>query len=206
MARRRRVSDQIRQIEDARLERLKQTPSDGPHAMEHLLARVIGVGVETADMLMQEVLSGSMGDRRAIARYAGLTGAPDESGRKRREKGLTRSGSARVRRIHRGLFRPDWLGRRRRHLARGNGRQRPARNGLRRRGIVAPGLDRRNGLAVIRFPRVEHVERMARLRPGAAVDLPHLDAVDAADQLLGRDQRATGQASKSGTPSAAGTP
>jgi len=56
MARRRLVSDQIRQIEDARLERLKQAPSDGPHAMVRLLARVIGVGVETADMLVQEVL------------------------------------------------------------------------------------------------------------------------------------------------------
>jgi transposase len=98
MARRRLVSDQIRQIEDARLERLKQTPSDRSHAMERLLARVIGVGVETADLLVQEVLSRSMRDRRAIARYAGLTGSPDESGRKRREKGLTRSGNARVRR------------------------------------------------------------------------------------------------------------
>src|SRR3954465_10914999 len=98
MARRRLVSDQIRQIGDARLERLKQTDSDGPHAMVRLLARVIGVGVEAADMLVQEVLSRSMRDRRAIARYAGLTGSPDESGRKRREKGLTRSGNARVRR------------------------------------------------------------------------------------------------------------
>src|SRR4051812_45329173 len=98
MARRRLVSDQIRQIGDARLERLKQTDSDGPHAMVRLLARVIGVGVETADMLVQEVLSRSMRDRSAIARYAGLTGSPDESGRKRREKGLTRSGNARVRR------------------------------------------------------------------------------------------------------------
>lgn len=96
MVRRRLVSDQIRQIGDARLERLKQTDSDGPHAMVRLLARVIGVGVETADMLVQEVLSRSMRDRRAIARYAGLTGSPDESGRKRREKGLTRSGNARV--------------------------------------------------------------------------------------------------------------
>jgi transposase len=105
MARRRLVSDQIRQIEDARLERLKQAPSDGPHAMVRLLARVIGVGVETADMLVQEVLSRSMRDRRAVARYAGLTGSPDESGRKRREKGLTRSGNARVRR---GMIQLAW--------------------------------------------------------------------------------------------------
>ena len=105
MERRRLVSDQIRQIEEARLERLKQAPDDGPHAMVRLLARVIGVGVETADMLVQEVLSRSMRDRRAVARYAGLTGSPDESGRKRREKGLARSGNARVRR---GMIQLAW--------------------------------------------------------------------------------------------------
>jgi len=105
MVRRRLISDQIRQIEDARLERLKQAPSDGPHAMVRLLARVIGVGIETADMLVQEALSRSMRDRRAVARYAGLTGSPDESGRKRREKGLARSGNARVRR---GMIQLAW--------------------------------------------------------------------------------------------------
>jgi transposase len=88
MERRRLVNNQIRQIEEARLERLEQTPSDGPHAMVRLLARVIGVGIETADMLVHEVLTRNMRDRRAVARYGGLTGSPDESGRRRREKGL----------------------------------------------------------------------------------------------------------------------
>src|SRR5471032_494217 len=69
------------------------------------LARVIGVGIETADMLVDEVLSRNMRDRRAVARYAGLTGSPDESGRKRREKGLARSGNARVRR---GMIKLAW--------------------------------------------------------------------------------------------------
>ena len=105
MERRRLVSTQIRQIEEARLDRLEQTPSDGPHAMVCLLARVIGVGTETADMLVQEVLSRNMRDRRAVARYAGLTGSPDESGRKCREKGLARSGNARVRR---GMIQLAW--------------------------------------------------------------------------------------------------
>src|SRR5262249_28350456 len=36
-------------------------------------------------------------DRRAVARYAGLTGSPDESGSRRREKGLARARNARVR-------------------------------------------------------------------------------------------------------------
>src|SRR5947209_16793182 len=39
-----------------------------------------------------------MRDRRAVARYAGLTGSPDESGARRREQGLARAGNARVRR------------------------------------------------------------------------------------------------------------
>ena len=98
MERRRLISNQIRQIEEARLKHFAQAPNDGPHAMVRLLARVIGVGIETADMLVHEVLSRNMHDRRAIARYAGLTGSPDESGRKRREKGLARSGNGRVRR------------------------------------------------------------------------------------------------------------
>jgi transposase len=105
MERRRLVRDQIRQIEEARLERLAQGPADGPHAMVRLLACVIGVGIETADMLVQEVLSRNMRDRRAVARYAGLTGSPDESGKKCREKGLARSGNARVRR---GMIQLAW--------------------------------------------------------------------------------------------------
>ena len=48
MERRRLVNNQIRQIEEARLERLEQTPSDGPHAMVHLLARVVDLADLTA--------------------------------------------------------------------------------------------------------------------------------------------------------------
>ena len=91
------VKKQIRELEQTRLENLTQAPAKGPNVMVLLLARVIGIGVETADMLVREVLSRSMRDRRAVARYAGLTGSPDESGAKRREKGLARSGNARVR-------------------------------------------------------------------------------------------------------------
>src|SRR6478752_7193616 len=97
MERRRLVRDQIRQIESARRDRLEHAPGEGAHDMVRLLARVIGIGIETADMLVQEVLLRNLRDRRAVARYAGLTGSPDESGKKRREKGLARSGNPRVR-------------------------------------------------------------------------------------------------------------
>lgn len=91
------VKRQIREIEQTRLELLEKAPANGSHAMVRLLARVVGIGIETADMLVQEVLSRNMRDRRAVARYGGLTGSPNESGAKRREKGLARSGNARVR-------------------------------------------------------------------------------------------------------------
>ena len=99
------VREQIDAIERARLVRLEQAPATGPHAMVRLLARVIGVGVETADMLVQEVLCRNLRDRRAVARYVGLTGSPDESGKRRREKGLAKAGNARVRR---GLIQLAW--------------------------------------------------------------------------------------------------
>ena len=53
-----------------------------------MLTRIIGLGVETAEQLVHEMLSRDFRDRKAVARYAGLTGSPDESGSKRREKGL----------------------------------------------------------------------------------------------------------------------
>ena len=105
MARLRFVKEQIAEIEAARTERLEQAPGEGQNAMIRLLARVVGVGIETADMLVQEVLSRNLRDRRAVARYAGLTGAPDESGAKRRDKGLAKAGNARVRR---GMIQLAW--------------------------------------------------------------------------------------------------
>ena len=99
------VREQINAIEQARLGRLEQAPARGPDAMVRLLTRVVGVGVETADMLVQEVLSRNLRDRRAVARYAGVTGSPDESGAKRRERGLAKAGNARVRR---GLMQLAW--------------------------------------------------------------------------------------------------
>src|SRR6516225_5878980 len=117
IARLRLVISQIKQLEEARRQRLEEQPERGPHAMVRLLDRVVGIGIETADMLVNEVLSRPLRDRRAVARYAcpragrrpdpgaGLTGAPDESGAKRREQGLAKAGNARVRR---GMIQLAW--------------------------------------------------------------------------------------------------
>jgi len=92
------IKAQIDAIEKARLQQLKAAPEAGNHPMLLMLAKVLGVGIETADRLVHEVLSRNLRDHRAVARYAGLTGSPDESGTKRREQGLAKAGNARVRR------------------------------------------------------------------------------------------------------------
>jgi transposase len=99
------LREQIKDIEQARLQHLEDAPQSAPNAIVRLLASVIGLGIETAYLLVQEVFSRDLRDRRAVARYAGLTGAPDESGSKRREKGLAKAGNARVRR---GMIQLAW--------------------------------------------------------------------------------------------------
>jgi transposase len=105
LARLRFIREQARAIEKARVTKLNESPLDQPHAMVLMLAKVRGIGIETADMLVNEVLCRNLRDRRAVARYAGMTGSPDESGAKRREKGLAKAGNSRVRR---GMLQLAW--------------------------------------------------------------------------------------------------
>jgi transposase len=166
MARLRLVREQIAEVEAARLERLEEEPGSRPHAMVRLLARVIGVGVETADMLVREVLSRDLRDRRAVARYAGLTGSPDESGRRRREKGLAKAGNARVRH---GMVQLAWrflLFQRESALARWyRERTADARGGTRKTMIVA--LARKLLIALWRLVTTGAVPEGVVLRPAA---------------------------------------
>ena len=105
MAHLRFIDEQINQIETSRLKQLKQALQQGANTRVLQLQRVNGLGIETADMLTSEVLSRDLRDQRAVARYSGLTGSPDESGSRRREKGLSKMGNARVRR---GMIQLAW--------------------------------------------------------------------------------------------------
>ena len=91
------IRRQMQAIDTERLSRLEQAPRTKPNAAMLLLQRIVGVGLETSDILTNEILLRPLRDRRAVGRYGGITGAPDESGAKRREKGLAKAGNARVR-------------------------------------------------------------------------------------------------------------
>jgi transposase len=70
LGRLRMVREQVRAVEKERLQKLnaERGQKKGPHAMVRLLARVVGIGVETADMLVNEVFSRQFRDRRAGTR------------------------------------------------------------------------------------------------------------------------------------------
>jgi len=160
------VKQQIKQIEMTRAERLANAPDERRHAAARLLTRVVGVGVETADMLVQEVFWREIRDRRALARYAGLTGAPDESGQRRRERGLAKAGNARVRR---GMIELAWG-----HLVHQKGsslsawyrrRTADARRGVRKTMIVA--LARKLLIVLWRLATTGEAPEGLLLRPAA---------------------------------------
>ncbi len=71
------LRDQIKEIEQERLRKLEAASvvENGPHSMIRLIARIVGVGIETADMLVNEILTRRLRDGKAVARYAGLSGA-----------------------------------------------------------------------------------------------------------------------------------
>ena len=93
------AQQQIAAIDKDCRRRLEEAPQAGLNPMILILARVFGVGMMTAESLVREVLYRNLRDRRAVARYAGLTGSPDESGKKRREQGLAKAGNGRIRRM-----------------------------------------------------------------------------------------------------------
>ena len=166
MARLRLIHEQTKEIEKARLARLKTAPQDGAHPMLLMLAKVLGIGVETADMLVHEVLSRDLRDDKAVGRYGGMTGAPDESGSKRREKGLAKGGNARVRR---GMIQLAWrwlMFQKDSALAQWyRARTAGARGDVRKTMIVA--LARKLLIALWRYVRTGEVPAGAKLRPAA---------------------------------------
>jgi transposase len=93
------LSDQMKAIEEARQQVVAVPDPDRIERMIQMLVRIVGVGVETATVLVHEVFSRQFRDRRALAAFVGLTGTPFNSGGSVREQGISKNGNPRVRRI-----------------------------------------------------------------------------------------------------------
>jgi transposase len=93
------ASQQLRNLEAARDRVADVTEPDQAERMIQILIRIVGLGAETATLLVRELFCRSFRDRRALANFVGLTGTPFRSGGMDREQGIGKNGNAHVRRI-----------------------------------------------------------------------------------------------------------
>jgi transposase len=93
------LSQQLKEIETARSQVVAAANPDRVEKMIQTLVAIVGLGVETAMVLAQEVFARKFRDRKALASFLGLTGTPYNSGGSRREQGISKKGNPRVRRI-----------------------------------------------------------------------------------------------------------
>ena len=99
LAQHRLLSQQMREIEAVREKVVELNWPDRLQRMIQMLARLVGVGVETATVLVYEVFSRQFKDRRALAGFVGMTGTPYDSGASKTEQGISKNGNPRVRRM-----------------------------------------------------------------------------------------------------------
>ena len=106
MARLRVVREQLKKSNNSGWRKLEGgAPSRASDAMIHLIARVMGIGIETADTSVNEILSRHLRAARPSPVTLAPLVSPDEKRKRRREKGLARAGNARVRR---GMIQLAW--------------------------------------------------------------------------------------------------
>lgn len=91
------VNEQMREIE-AEQRALLAAPARGGQLLRVLrLARLMGIGVKSAWILIHELFWRRFSNRREVASCAGLTGTPYQSGETHREQGISKAGNKRVR-------------------------------------------------------------------------------------------------------------
>ncbi len=87
----------LEQIEAVEAERdamaMEAAPGDPDAAKVGLLARLGGIGIELATVLVREALYRPFANRKEVAAYAGLTPSPFASGERHREQGIFEAGN-----------------------------------------------------------------------------------------------------------------
>jgi len=93
----------LRQVEAERQTRRRveraQVAASAPPTIAQRLARVQGVAARTATILSDELFARALRNRRQVGALSGLVSAPYQSGARRLDQGLSRSGLPAVRRI-----------------------------------------------------------------------------------------------------------
>src|ERR687894_1481490 len=91
------VCQQVADLEAQRDQAVEGEAAGQAEQMIQQLARVRGIGVQTATVLVHEAFVRRFRNARALGSYAGLTGTPSSSGGTQREQGISKDGNRRLR-------------------------------------------------------------------------------------------------------------
>lgn len=155
---------QITELEQSRDAVLKDENPDRAAGMIQQLAKLRGVGVQSATVLVREGFVRKFANGKALGSYAGLTATPYSSGGTEREQGIGKAGNARLRTVMVELawlwqrYQPDsaqvsWF------------RERISGTGRRMRKVMVVALARKLLIALWRFATQGVVPEGAVMKP-----------------------------------------
>lgn len=99
LAQHRVLSEQLKEIDAAREQALAAAEQDQSARQIRILTCLVGLGLGTTTGLVREMFCRTFRDRKALAAFVGLTGAPFTSGGMAHEQGIGKSGNPRVCRL-----------------------------------------------------------------------------------------------------------
>jgi transposase len=155
---------QITELEKSRDAVLEDENPDKAASMIQQLAKLRGVGVQSATVLVREGFVREFANGKALGSYAGLTSTPYSSGGTEREQGIGKAGNVRLRTLMVELawlwqrYQPDsaqvsWF------------RERVSGTGRRMRKVMVVGLARKLLIALWRFATQGVVPKGAVMKP-----------------------------------------
>ncbi len=144
------VRAQIAELEQERDAVLEEEAPDRAGAMIQRLAKLRGIGVQSATVLVREAFVREFASGKALGSYAGLTATPYSSGGAEREQGISKAGNRRLRTV---MVELAWLWQRYQPGSAQVGwfRERVGGAGSRLRKVMVVALARRLLIALWRF-------------------------------------------------------
>jgi transposase len=155
---------QIAELEKSRDAVLEEENPDRAASMIQQLAKLRGVGVQSATVLVREGFVREFANGKALGSYAGLTSTPYNSGGIEREQGIGKAGNARLRNL---MVELAWLWQRYQPNSAQVGwfRERVGGTGRRMRKVMVVALARKLLIALWRFATQGVVPEGAVMKP-----------------------------------------
>ncbi|CEF48858.1 unnamed protein product [uncultured bacterium] len=157
---------QITELEQSRDAVLEDKTPDRAASMIQQLAKLRGVGVQTATVLVREGFVRQFANGKALGSYAGLTATPYSSGGIEREQGIGKAGNARLRTV---MVELAWLWQRYQPASAQVSwfRERISGTGRRMRKVMVVALARKLLIALWRFATQGVVPEGAVMKPAS---------------------------------------